>query len=230
MTDDEWEGVAFFLEEWWRGEFDDRKRRAYRVALDKFSPEQVMAALHALVETGKPFLPSVPEIVAKLRSVEESPVPGWSEVYRWIVRAQHKAGQKYTAPDQEKTAAGAEFLREKCHPVVAAFYEAEGYARLSRIEFGDEEYGELRIKDLRERFEEFVDVARARRVCLAVYLLIVCVVCWPGTHLLILVTKPNELNTWVGHLLLAISWLAILVTALDLILTADVRAKEEESA
>lgn len=162
MTDEEWLSCAFLIRHTFKGEFLEKQRTVYKQFLGRFDVKQVEGAVHKLVEEGVTFMPSAAELVQAARSLEESPVPGWTEVYRWLMRALHKGGQRYTAPEQEKTAAGAEFLREKCHPVVAAFFEAEGYGRLSRIEFGDETYGELRIRDLKERFEEFVDVARAR--------------------------------------------------------------------
>lgn len=40
------------------------------------------------------------------------------------------------------------------------------------------------------------------------------------------VTDPPE-NSWVFHVLLAISWLAITVTMVDVIATTDVRKEQE---
>lgn len=64
------------------------------------------------------------------------------------------------------------------------------------------------------------------RVRVAWVLLIGSLVGWPATHILIIVTKPPE-SSWVFHLLLAISWLAIALTAWDIVNTTDVREKQE---
>jgi hypothetical protein len=57
-------------------------------------------------------------------------------------------------------------------------------------------------------------------------LLTLCLIGWPSTHVAIYITKPPE-SSWVFHLLLAISWLALVLTAWDIIETAKVREKEE---
>jgi hypothetical protein len=50
---------------------------------------------------------------------------------------------------------------------------------------------------------------------------------WPATHILMVVTDPPE-QSWVFHVLLAISWLAITLTALDLLATTDVRKQHDD--
>ena len=70
--------------------------------------------------------------------------------------------------------------------------------------------------------------APENRVRAAWWLLWASVVGWLATHVLIVLTKPAELSSWTGHLLLALSWLAITFTALNIIVTTDVRKKEEE--
>jgi hypothetical protein len=67
-----------------------------------------------------------------------------------------------------------------------------------------------------------------RRHQLAWVLLVISLVGWPGTHILMVVTQPPE-NSWVFHVLLAISWLAITMTALDLLATTDVRKQHDDS-
>lgn len=152
MTDDEWESVGFLIEQCWKGEFDDEKRQAYRVFLDKFSATQVVAGLHLLAESGAPFLPEVPEMVQAVRSVAEEPVPGWAEVWKNILTPMKRGWPEQQALD---------YLNE-VHPIVARFVVAQGYETLKRTPFFDEQYGSLRIKELSERWEEFVAVARER--------------------------------------------------------------------
>lgn len=50
---------------------------------------------------------------------------------------------------------------------------------------------------------------------------------WVGSHVLILVTHPPE-SSWVFHMLLAISWQAISITAWDVITTSNVHKKQED--
>jgi uncharacterized membrane protein len=67
---------------------------------------------------------------------------------------------------------------------------------------------------------------RLRRA-LALVLLVGSLIGWPATHVLIVVTHPPEAS-WVFHLLLALSWLALTLTALDILATTDVRVQHEE--
>lgn len=67
----------------------------------------------------------------------------------------------------------------------------------------------------------------AARVRFAWTLLAVCLVGWPATHVLMIVTDPPEAS-WVFHVLLAISWLALVLTSLDMLFTSDVRRKQGE--
>lgn len=50
-----------------------------------------------------------------------------------------------------------------------------------------------------------------------------------STHTAILFTKPPGFTSWTAHLLLALSWGAITITALNIIVTTDIRDKQEES-
>lgn len=67
----------------------------------------------------------------------------------------------------------------------------------------------------------------SKRRTFAVWLLVGSIIGWAATHVLMVVTDPPE-NTWVFHVLLAISWFAITMTALDLFQTSDVRSEQEE--
>lgn len=63
------------------------------------------------------------------------------------------------------------------------------------------------------------------RLVIACVIFDVSVVGWIATHILIFVTQPAE-SSWVFHLLLAISWIAITFTAFDAIQTSDVRKEQ----
>lgn len=162
MSGDEWRAICRLIEGGWAGELDEDDRRTYRVFLDKFAPTVVVAALHKLAESGKPYVPKVPELVAACRDLTETPLPGWAEVYCWLMRGISYAGRGYFDPPDEKTRKGAAFLAVGCHPVVGRFFEVETYERLANIAFDDPEYGLLRQKELHDRWDEFVDVARDR--------------------------------------------------------------------
>lgn len=49
---------------------------------------------------------------------------------------------------------------------------------------------------------------------------------WAGTHALMLATDPPE-SGWVFHVLIAISWWAIISTSIGVIFTADVRREQD---
>lgn len=51
---------------------------------------------------------------------------------------------------------------------------------------------------------------------------------WPATHILMVTTNPEE-NTWVFHVLIAISYLAITWTAFDILQTSDVRKEQSDA-
>lgn len=66
------------------------------------------------------------------------------------------------------------------------------------------------------------------RVKLAWALLASSLIGWPATHVLMLVTKPPDASSWVFHVLLAISWLALVLTCWDIVNTSNVREQQED--
>lgn len=69
-----------------------------------------------------------------------------------------------------------------------------------------------------------------RRMHFAWALLIGSLLGWPATHVLILVTQPAGATSWVFHVLLAISWWSITLTALDILSTTDVRREQDDQS
>jgi hypothetical protein len=65
------------------------------------------------------------------------------------------------------------------------------------------------------------------KIRLAAWLLRFVLIGWPATHTLMLVTDPPE-QSWVFHVLLAISWLALGFTAVDVIFTTEVRKEVDD--
>ena len=145
MTRDEWETIALLIENCWRGEFDDTRSASYLTMLQQFDHGQVMAALRILTERGKPFVPSVPEIVQAIRDASEPALPAFSEVWA----ALQTAMRERSVDDAVKV------MGERCGPVAAAFMESEGVGRLKHIEFFNPDFGEMRVKELEHRWSDF---------------------------------------------------------------------------
>jgi hypothetical protein len=61
------------------------------------------------------------------------------------------------------------------------------------------------------------------RIKMALVIFFGSLIGWPATHIVMLIEQPAGTNTWVFHLLLALSWLAITFTAVDILATTDVR-------
>lgn len=59
-------------------------------------------------------------------------------------------------------------------------------------------------------------------------LLVLCTIGWPATHVAMLMTHPPGASNWVFHLLLALSWFALILTALNILATTDVRREQED--
>lgn len=155
MTDDEWDAIAYVLEEGWHGQFPDDKRRVTRMFIDAYDPEVVMAALHRIAQNGKPFRPESPEIIKAIRDVTVPPVPSWAEAWHVVQRAMSRSGRDGISKTME-------WLRERQHPVVAAFVDVEDLRQLTMTEFWDPEWGPARIKGLEQRWAQFVAVANER--------------------------------------------------------------------
>jgi hypothetical protein len=151
MTQDEWDSISLIMEECWQGEFPETKAMAYKGFLDRFTPEEIMQALYALAEAGSPFLPSVGEIVKKVRDSQEPPVPSWGEVWPTLRRAMRK-GRERDALE----------VCEKLHAAVASFYAMEGHDTLRRMPFDDPDYGAFRVREIEGRWEAFIEVATER--------------------------------------------------------------------
>ena len=71
-------------------------------------------------------------------------------------------------------------------------------------------------------------ISPAARVRFAKCLLAFVLCGWAATHVLMVLLKPPEAS-WVFHVLLAISWMALALTALDILLTTDVRREQGDT-
>lgn len=146
----EWDAVVLLLEECWRGDVTDRKMRAYRLMLDRFTARQVTDALQVLARSGRPFLPTVPEIIAVIEA--DPTLPAWGEAYALIERAMR-------LPTEADTLA----RLDAQHPLLALFVAATGWDRLRMLPVNHPEYGPLEVRRLGEEYREFIGRARERQ-------------------------------------------------------------------
>ena len=133
------------MENCWRGEFDETRSSSYFTMLQQFQPQEVMSALHVIIENGSPFIPSVPEIVKEIRKFQTPPLPPWSEVWDRIQYVLRRCLTEDEAVD----------LMNECHPIAGAFLRTEGFERLQHEPLLDPDYGALRVRELHQRWQEF---------------------------------------------------------------------------
>lgn len=171
INPDEWETICLLVDEGWPGEFTDTAATAWRVFLDDYEPEQVLAAIKALVARGGTFRPSVAQVVAQIRSDPSTPTFDEALV---LIRSALRAGRGPLRGDYSTEAqmiAGREEMvraaARTLHPLVAAFVVRCG--DLSRL--GDEvaelaagDYAGARRRDLQLRWEAHVEALDGRDV------------------------------------------------------------------
>lgn len=76
-------------------------------------------------------------------------------------------------------------------------------------------------------FSEPLKSDPVRRIQMSKVMLVGSLTGWIATHAMMLITNPPE-NSWVFHVLIAISWFAILYTAYDVLVTTDVRVTQDD--
>lgn len=142
------------------GAFDKATADSYRILLDKYEPPAVIAAIQGMVDAGRQYRPLPGEVVGALRA--DPSAPTFAEALRDLRRAL-AVRQSYFAKDDEKERVCVEWLEQHSHELVARFFEAQSYGRLSRLPIDDPDYGQLEIKRLREDWEAFTERAEDRR-------------------------------------------------------------------
>ena len=153
MTEDEWAAISLLIDNCWRGDFDETMSASYFSMLGRYESDDVMAALHEIVETGVAWVPSVPEIVASMRRMREPELPPWTEVWD---------AMQFTLRRCRSEDEAVLMLTENCHPVAAAFMRLEGFERLQHEPFYDPEFGALRQRELAQRWSEYAEASRER--------------------------------------------------------------------
>jgi hypothetical protein len=152
-TEREW-GLFFdLLDKAWPSHLEPGADRAYRLLLDGTDPERVVQGVRRLLHQGARFRPSAAEILASGRA--DPGRPTFAEAYRLIFgprgvlqarpteRRFHDAGDRARAYDQAALTRAAGM-----HPLIGAFLATQGLDRLRDLRLGDDEYGELRRREL----------------------------------------------------------------------------------
>src|SRR5947209_11184187 len=149
-TDTQWAGFCALLREGWPGDFDEAAQDAWRLLLSDVEPQEAVAGLRVLVAKGSRFRPSVGELVAEIRS--DPTRPTFDEALAQLVRAIQ------VRPDAAVLERGAEWM----HPYAHAFLKSFGVDRFRRLEIYDDDYGDLRMTELRDAWQRFETRAESR--------------------------------------------------------------------
>jgi len=151
---EEWRRVAVVVENAWRGDWDEVRSAAYFALLEPYPVEQVERALHVIVRNGRPFLPTVPEIVAAIDGADSAGSATWDECWRLVRRVIKRRGRRGEAKAIEDL--------EQADPVVASWAATYGWGRLCGEEVEHPEYGAVTLRRLRESFEAHAERQRQR--------------------------------------------------------------------
>jgi hypothetical protein len=174
MTDQEWESICFLVEEWWppspaEGEFDEHRRRSWRLALDGFEADAIAQAIKALLIAGGKWRPRVAEVIGQLR--KDPSKPTFEEAYqliygsRGVLRAQPIVSIFPSESDRARAYAQAAKDRVAgMHPLVAAFVSRYGVDRLRNLEVDHLDYGDLKRRELREAWERHCEALDGRNI------------------------------------------------------------------
>lgn len=153
MTVEEWNRIAFVMENAWRGGFDDDRAGAYFSLLHPFDAAEVERALHVLVRNGNPFVPAVAEIITAIEAQAKSSVPTWPEALTAI----RKLIPRYSS---EREAGLAKF--SEIHPFLASFVSAYGWHRLAQEPIDDPDRGGAVLRRIELSYGEHVEKQEER--------------------------------------------------------------------
>lgn len=148
MTPDEWESIALLLEEGWPGEFTDDASKAWRVLLDGFSATDILIALREMTLRGGKFRPSVSEVAAQIR--QDPSRPTFDEAYQQLYGPGGVFGFRRSGVT--------------ISPWIEAFVADYGRDRLRMLEVDHDEFGELKRRELRQSYEQFLEASEGREI------------------------------------------------------------------
>jgi hypothetical protein len=122
VTDQDWQRLADLLANWWPGEWTAARDEAYRVALDRYTPLQVLNALEARLRAGETFRPSAAQLVAAIIGQDMPPAPSWPAVCEAL--ATHPAlrqlpRREYSDEENARLARAVAQAALEIHPAVA---------------------------------------------------------------------------------------------------------------
>jgi len=142
VTRDEWDTLAFLIENGWKGGLADDQADAYFAFLADYDRLDVERALKRLVRTGQPFVPAAAEIVAAI----EPETPGWGEAWPVIRRA------LWAHHDDEQR--GLEMVAKHLGVPAAGWCRSYGWRRLQSEQTEDPEFGGAVRHRLAESFTD----------------------------------------------------------------------------
>jgi hypothetical protein len=149
---DQWDAIGLLLDQGWPGEFPPEAQGAYRVLLEGFDPEQILAAIRVLVRRGGRFRPSASELAGELQS--DPGRPTWGEAFRLLFASRGLLTVRPEAFAIERA--------EERHPLLAAFIRQEGYDRLRTLAVHDPDWGERTRRELEQAWKSLGERADHR--------------------------------------------------------------------
>lgn len=150
-TPPQWDAFAALVAAAWPGAFDEATRAAWRILLDDLEPDVAAAVLKRLVIEGHTFRPSASEFYAATR--RDPSRPTFDEALVLIRRA-------LTATVETAGALG----RLAGQPLVRAFLERQGVARVRMLPLDCPDWGEKTRRELREGWDRHVEAFEGREV------------------------------------------------------------------
>jgi hypothetical protein len=154
VTVEEWNRIAFVMENAWRGGLDDDRAGAYFALLHPFDAVEVERALHVLVRNGNPFVPAVAEIITAIEAQAQSSVPTWPEA----LAAMRKLIPRYSSKREEGFA-----KFDEVHPVLASFVATYGWHRLAQEPIDDPDRGGAVLRRIEQSYAEHLEKQQERQ-------------------------------------------------------------------
>jgi hypothetical protein len=165
-----WAAFCALIDEAWPGSFDQHAEASYRTALDAYDPALVVRALQVLITSGQKFRPSVPELVAAIRS--DPTRPTFEEALTLIfspggvlhARPDRRALAMY-ASERERFAICNQAMLDRAaqfHPLIGSFVARYGLERLRMLPVDDPQWGNKHRADLERAWERHVAATDGR--------------------------------------------------------------------
>lgn len=150
MNADDWDAISILLDKGfkWREPFGEIQAGVYQVLLEGYSADQVMTAVRALVASGQVFGPTPGELVSQIRT--DPSTPTFDEAYQQLYGPGGVFGFKRRGVT--------------ISPWVEAFVANYGRDRLRLLEVDHDEYGDVKRRELRQSYEQFLEASEGREL------------------------------------------------------------------